>query len=371
MSCNHIPNANYKLAFASPYDSGSAGFCLPIYTDGDGQTFIPILDEFTGQICDMARYAMGPEEPICLEGPIVSLPFEPFWVFQNPKTGVRWGQSREISSYLISEFEICSLPVQAQIAEIVDLAEDQQRSLRRSMIDAVGRAAGAPSAQSYETDMVRTRVWDLVVRRSIDREAAELALRHRRQLVIAKRDGTWRIDGTPEVLAACGLTDTGQLERLIHDEFGTLSAEAPQNDHYEALHSYRSDQLQQIIASSPRQEERVALVLQALIEDLEVGKSVAYDYKDRAQFANSIMDAIRDNLPYINEHNSAESFAAHLVGLMFTRAYPMRRGQLLEDLASKLGKFPAVNRAIHQKMLESSSMFVRNHENRILQKLAM
>jgi hypothetical protein len=132
------------------------------------------------------------------------------------------------------------------------------------------------------------------------------------------------------------------------------------------------DGLLRIISSTPRQEERLAVVLQQVLHDYRLGLDLLERYhSDRARFATKALRMMQSTFrpdpmsPELVEHKVAK-----LVPWLFKEHYPLSQGELLFYLAKHLARYPIINEAIGKKLRESNSISVerlRADTERLLQ----
>ncbi len=116
-----------------------------------------------------------------------------------------------------------------------------------------------------------------------------------------------------------------------------------------------------------RQEERVALLIEQILENREIGLCALLQYSgERAKFAQHASSLIRQSFNS-REKDSSNDFltAAALVRRLFTDVFPYNTGTLLFYLAKHLGKYPQVNTAIRATLARTGSMFVEQWRDEI------
>ncbi len=120
-------------------------------------------------------------------------------------------------------------------------------------------------------------------------------------------------------------------------------------------------ELLKIINRTGRQEERIAILVDAILRDRETGMLALVQYKeDRAKFATWALHELRSSLLF-NQNRSTffdEEIIANLIPRFFTQSFPLSRGELLLYLARHLAKWPRINRSIRRSLEKTRSMFV-------------
>jgi hypothetical protein len=130
----------------------------------------------------------------------------------------------------------------------------------------------------------------------------------------------------------------------------------------------RVESLLSAVRRTGRQEERIALLMSAILSDPAVGKSALLQYQgDRAKTADR---AIRELRRLLTENDkswpSDDRVVAALVPWLFTQQWPMTRGDLLFYLAKHLHKWPSANKAIRNSLARTRSMYVERRRMQIL-----
>lgn len=114
------------------------------------------------------------------------------------------------------------------------------------------------------------------------------------------------------------------------------------------------------IKKAVRQEERIAILLDEILQNRNVGVGALAQYSgERARFANNVVNLLRSRFSSKEDDATNDAFVvASLIKRLYTDVYPYNRGALLYFLAKHLGKYSIVNSAIKQCLNRSASMFV-------------
>jgi hypothetical protein len=140
-------------------------------------------------------------------------------------------------------------------------------------------------------------------------------------------------------------------------EFASYDFASAANDN----NGTESSKLAETIAKTSRQEERVALIIQLILNDRARGMEILERVQgDRAKFASYAFNEIRLSLSDSSEDKD-QLIVASLIPRFFSYTYPMNRGRLLYFLAEHLAGYPVVNRAIRSCLNKTVSMFVDAH----------
>lgn len=109
-----------------------------------------------------------------------------------------------------------------------------------------------------------------------------------------------------------------------------------------------------------RQEERIAILMSAILADPVVGKGVLFHYpRDRAKVANWALYELKQM--FLQEQGnevSDEQLISSLIPGLFTRSFSMNRGVLLLILAEHLNRWSGVSDAIRRSANKSNSYVV-------------
>jgi hypothetical protein len=134
----------------------------------------------------------------------------------------------------------------------------------------------------------------------------------------------------------------------------------------------RQDPFQRLAASitgTPRQEERVAIILDLILQDRLRGFEMLGEYQSSAKFESYAVREIRAAFFRPSSSND-EMAAASLVAKFFSYTFPMNRGRLLFCLAKHLAKYRIVNAEITDSLGKTASMSVEEYRSRIERLLA-
>lgn len=123
------------------------------------------------------------------------------------------------------------------------------------------------------------------------------------------------------------------------------------------------------ITRAPRQEQRLAIIINELLNNPDRGERILDIYEDRAQFARRMLSHLRIISPLGLERSEREWAVAREIPFIVSSGYPRRRGQLLLDLAQILKGHPPIARALRQLTERSRSQEVMLLQEQILQAL--
>lgn len=122
------------------------------------------------------------------------------------------------------------------------------------------------------------------------------------------------------------------------------------------------------LASLPRQEARLATVIQAILFDRRVGSFVLEQYEDRANFARTAMQRLRQDLTpaFIREHDDVEQIISVALRRAIREAFPHQKARLLLELAKVLSGFPLLASVIREATVRSAALQVQIMRDEIL-----
>ncbi|WP_316198524.1 hypothetical protein [Bradyrhizobium sp. SZCCHNS2002] len=342
------------------------GFALPVFSHPEHRHNLAIqeIDELTGRIVGFRTLEDANEQELPLNGPFVELGDEQLYVFVSSSNNVHVGTLVALRPKLkqFSEDNVSKSDIALQIAELVGSPEERKIA-RIRMQKLFLRSQGAAAARYfYEGSALRSALWSCLISTAASEELARriLALRSHLSADI-NSDGTIALD-----LSALSENDQIDINReaVISKmllEFEPAPSSRPdtilEDDSNTEIGIHTANLLHKI-KQVKRQEERIAILLSAILDTPLIGKSALLQYQnDNAKFANWALAEIR-GLLLNTEWSSDERLIASLIPRFFTRQYPLSRGDLLVFLAKHLGKWPAVRAEIFKCLSRTNSLFV-------------
>lgn len=252
-----------------------------------------------------------------------------------------------------------------QIAELIGKPQEKKQA-RLAMRGAVARVAGARSARAYyEGSALRSAVWANLLAAAPSAEIARRILSVRARLgasVNAHGNLELHLDALDPSDRV--LIDEENLKRAILTEFALVGGESdrrlPTNGDADSIQTGNVRELLNKVRHAPRQEERIAILINGILENKDVGVSAFLQYgRDRAKFANSALEKIREYLtdPRLSGRN-LELSAAKLVADLYIMQYPANRGAFIFYFAKNLSKWPYINEELRARLDRTRSIFV-------------
>lgn len=289
--------------------------------------------------------------------------------FAWSKNEVTFGYANEIVSQVLARTPISGLPVGCAL-QLADLARDEaeRRSIDSKLQAIIGGSLGDKARSLYEESSLRAELWDIVAREK-PVALSEWTL-HK---VLNSIDVKVSVKGicpvlTDEFRAAVGpefvskITSHLRLSRRTApqpDLFDDALAPPPQ------FNGGDVETLLRHVMTRRRQEERISLIIQAMVERPEIGIPALYAFHDKSAFSNRVAELLKRNIPPGVSDETVRWIIASLIRNIFSTAFPMSRGLALHDLAYYLGRYPEINVAIRKKLRSTKSKHVEPYRRRI------
>lgn len=259
-----------------------------------------------------------------------------------------------------------------QIYELIG-TNNEKKLARANMQQQLLRQSGTQVAKTfYEGSILRSVLWSCLLEKSANENIARRVLELRSAIKASiDEHGALVLD-----LSALKPEDRSTFdEKLIVEkillEFALVPASVAGEFAQEDVHNFEDVQEQvqellRIINQTSRQEERAAILLDSILEDPRVGLTAVLQYGDRAETAKWVINEVRSKLVnHYKNSGDAELFIAGLIPKLFTRHYPLSRGELLYYLSRHLAKWPRVNESLQQSLNKTGSIFVDNWREQI------
>ncbi|MCA1433354.1 hypothetical protein I6F33_10230 [Bradyrhizobium sp. BRP20] len=342
----------------------AVGFALPIFSRST-QTIAPliqVIDEISGQITGF-RVLEGPKLQFLLaRGPSAALGDEQIYAFIAAPGKFHFGTLDTLRTRLehFAEANASRAGLVLQIRELIGSPQEKKSArirMRRILLDEQGSEA---AKSFYEGSVLRSVLWRCLVSGATDREMATRILNSRGRLSAEiKTDGSIAID-----ISALSSEDQAAIDRKVLSEKILLEFDPQPTGTIRARDDYRlnfeqdAKNLLDQLARIRRQEERMAVLMSTILDNPLVGKAALVEYgRDRAKFADWTVKELRKIFMDTN-WPSDERVIATLVPKLFTKQYPLARGDLLLYLARHLAKWPVVKSAIQKCLERTNSMLV-------------
>jgi hypothetical protein len=369
----------YRMIECLPFQQDQPGFALPIFAHLDDSRLrvVQEIDELLGTIVGyrLLDDDLSSSGVKAFYGPLARIGGPVVHAFISNNGAINAGTLAELTPVLRA-FVLNNPHHPAVTLQIHELTgtEQEKKIARLNMRDLINVKSGARSARSfYEGSVLRTALWDQLLSAAPNNDFARLILASRPRLSAeVDSQGKIKLD-----LSFLQPADRAKIdEKKIIDKLMKEFETSP--DHVGTLleHiSVREDDIQRVSAeeivarmrSTGRQEERIAILADAILQSRESGIAALIAYnRDRGAVANWALDEFRSKL--INGSSvrqSDEHIVADMIPRLFTNEYPLNRGDLLFFLAKHLAKWPAVNIAIRSVLSRTKSFVVNQQRKQI------
>jgi hypothetical protein len=380
-----------KVIGCLPLQEGKSGFAVPLFAHPTEPSLrlIQEIDELRDIIEGFRIVESDVSGEIAISGPEADVGGDILYGFLTGDGNVHVGTLAELSPLL--KGHVTSNPTQIavvlQIQELIG-ATHEKKSARFKMRQLVLKQSGTSAARAfYEGSVLRTALWQNLLTLAPNEGVARRVLAARGAVSAAINfDGTINLDLSALDVHDRALFSEKQIINLLMAEIVTTEDSAELLDAGKAESrdvKVAADvaQLLRKIKTTGRQEERLAILIDAILRDRETGIRALLHYKDRAKFATWALHELRNKLSTsgYNENkvffDSAQSptdelLIAEIIPRLFTHYYPLSRGNLLYFLAKHLAKWPMVNTAISNTLKRTQSVFAHSRGKEIEQILA-
>jgi hypothetical protein len=282
-----------------PFVQGVPGFALPLLehpTDPRLRT-VQEIDEITGLIVGF-RVLDGHQASSSLAVTLPELTArvggEPVHAFIDKSGKARAGTLKQLEGALrdFAKSHPAHVAINLQILELIGTREDK-KSARARMRDLIVSASGTNAARAfYEGSTLRTALWQQLLNQAKTTEIAKRILSVRSKLgASVDEDGTIKLDLSALSPKDQATIDQEKLCELLASEFATTptkhrSASSEDNVAHEDMSNSVEEILRNIMLAR-RQEERIAILIEAILRDRQSGLAALRKYpRDRAKVAN-------------------------------------------------------------------------------------
>jgi hypothetical protein len=365
-----------------PLDLESIGFAIPILVRPTVSRLFTVqeVDEVSGRVCGFRILEPQDSQFIHVQGPSIGIGDEPLYAFFSSANDVSIGTLAILRPILVgfAEANQSRIALKLQINELIGTDNEKKvaRSQMRQVLLDVQDTAAARSF--YEGSVLRSVLWNRLLSVASSKEMSKRILQVRGRLSASvNQDGQISLDLSAlseedqEAIDYTKLVSAILLEFEPQPATTRRPAKAGESGVHDAAAIQRQvEDLLSLVQQTGRQEERVALLMAAVLRNPTVGKTALLQYRgDRAKMATWAIAELRKAFIDTN-WPSDERVIAALVPRLFTKQFPMARGDLLFFLAKHLGKWPQVNGAIREALQRTHSMFVNFWRKEIEEALA-
>jgi len=353
-----------------PFQHDTPGFALPLFAHpiNAGLRLIQEVDELRGMIADFKLLdgSITGSIPIGLSGPIARIGEDVVHVFLTADGCPHAGRLAELRPILraYSEQHPRHTAVILQIQELLGSSEEKKIA-RTHMRNVILERSGAGAARAfYERSTLSTALWDHLTKLAPNDAVAKRILAARSHLS-AKIDSSGAIVFDLSALTTDdrSLLDLIKLQSSLMSEFDVTAIKYDGEEDSTAKNGkVRSEKISKLLEQvryTGRQEERIAIMADAILRDRETGIAALRRYKrDRARVADWAFQEMRSRLQKDGNRRFDEMMIADLIPRLFTQQYSLTRGELLFYLARHLAKWPIINKAIWHALDRTQSIMV-------------
>ena len=344
------------------------------------------FDEVTGKIVGfrvLAGHKLESTDVLGVEGGVARVGDEPIYAFVDSSGSPHLGTLQQLRPILkgFAKRHPTYTAVNLQIAELIG-ASHEKRIARSNMRELITRDSGVNAARSfYEGSALRVALWQELIRQAGDADAADriIAVRSRISACIGK-NGTIELDLaalSPEDIKI--INQESLIEKLSAEFDVTSTVDPEKSDPIAAADDVvtkKANQVLRKVSSAGRQEERIAILMSAILEDRASGLAALRRYpKDRAKVAtwglrqlrSEIANRTPNQMPLFGENVDLgdkeervfdERIIANLIPRLFGQSFATNRGVLLLMMAEYLGWSVLARDAIKHVLNRTKAMFV-------------
>jgi hypothetical protein len=361
--CGHHPS--FALVVASA--TGTVGFVLPVMAPNSQK-----IEGFTA----LSGTDAADVEPVA--GPALRVGDDYVHAFIDKLGGLHLGTVAELRvpfNQALRDRD-AALSVKLEIAEQLGVAE-RTNDLREELVASLSDSFGGHAGRSFENSAARGRLWDIV--EGAARDADALARVRKARIHLSARIGaTGGLEIQLDAVDPQDLTLSFDEVRAVmagtfvkaRDDFHMPRADLSQLPNSA---DPTATTILEAVFRSPRQEERLAIMLRSLILYPAPAQQALDRYNDRAQMAKNAAIFLRSatsDIPMDQGEEIRERAVSGLIRRLVTDSYPRRRGVMLYYLAEHLSDFDLVAREIRDIVMASAARDIEVVRERILQAIA-
>ena len=321
------------------------GFVLPVFSiSGTDELYIQSINDLTGKVIDFMPIRLEGDQSVSfISSQIVGIGDSAIYAYRREANRVELGTLERLSAFLTTELTNSDAPASVKY-QIATLLEDDRRIAYRNQVCEQLEPLGPSSIVSFNRSTLRSRLWLELHRAAADPEATREILSKRSELDVVYEGGSHvslKLDslsaGLRSKIDEQGIIDSLKASLGSYKETGrgdvAQQDDDPRLDYAQVLRAVRS---------SRRQEERLAIIIKALLLDREIGNRLLQEYRDQAQFANNSIGYLRATIGVDASRRQMEAVISAIIQRLFYNAYPMRRGEYLYYMAVHLASVSAV-----------------------------
>jgi hypothetical protein len=339
-----------------------AGFKI---LEGDVNSPIPVANGPTSRVGGPLIYAFVTEDGVGQAGTLVTLgPLLQAFIIRRPERSA----------------------IKLQIAELIGTTEEKRAArtaMRRTVLERSGETA---AHRFYEGSMLRHVLWARLIANASDEDAARriLALRKRTNVKVGA-SGEIILDLSALSPSDYSGTTAGILTKELEAEFERIApppVELPpiQPDpkdsseqltldlHDDPRRVQSVDHIVRRVRSASRQEERLPALVDAIVQNREIGPELLKTYADdKSQHATKALRVLEAEV-------QSEAFVANtardielvkIIRRPYFRSMPQSRALQFYYIAKYLSKYPHINAYLKKVWARASSIYLRPYQQEI------
>jgi hypothetical protein len=358
--------SEYQFVACVLYSTGSAGFALPVIRGPNNAWYMQEIDEVTNLVVGCRLLEGHLAEPMPLANPaLVRLGTEAKLCFVDDGGVAHLGPLEDLRSIVV---KYClehptRLDLSLQLAFMSESAEDRRSALARisEAILASPHSDAIFECEALQRSALRMRLWDRLVESADNSDLAHRVLAVRAQLDV-EVDPNGSISLNLSALSAEDLAkfDLPALRHEMQNEFGrdTFVFQRSHREHQREL--FADDPSWQlplsVLSRAGRQEERVAMLIDALLRDPGDGALLLKNYKkDRASFATQIIRMLERS---VEDGAVSVTDIIQVIDRALITVFPRNRGDLFYYLAKHLAKYTEINTFLARRLGDYKNMYV-------------
>ncbi|WP_146618716.1 hypothetical protein [Rhodoplanes elegans] len=358
-----------------PYSRTRIGFALPLFCHPSDRSLrtIQIVDEYTDLISRFDVVDGEIEGEICIsDRRWCRVGGGALFCFM-PETGApQVGTLAQLESCLrgFARRNKDEVEINLQIFELIGTEQEKKEirlEMKRRVISRGGIGAGRAF---YERSSLLSVLWKMILDAAPNEDAAKRILQTRSRLIAnVSSEGDLSLDlSALDPVDRANLDEVELIQRILN-EFDFKASRSCEGEIRSIEGNEFSDNSAQIlvllkeVSKAARQEERLAMLLGALIGDRALAAFVLRSYKDRGKFANDVLDRLYRSVVQnkATSDEDVEYIVAEMISQMYSQAFPANRGVLIYYLAKYLSKWRIVRSAIGSLIKRRKSVYLSGY----------
>ena len=267
-----------------------------------------------------------------------------------------------------------------QIAELIG-STAQKKDARSQMRRVIRTAGGAAAATAfYDTSTSHAVLWDAILKSTENEEAKKEFLKKRAAVSVVNIDQRFEVDISAIELKYRSYFDLDQVKAMLDEGLSDIDEQCEtqllfDEEINDSPVKMDTAELTRRIKKTGRQEDRVAILLSAILAD-EAAKYILFNEykKDRSQFANWAIERLRAEL-FLSKDNrlsdvsigssEVEKIIVGFLPQMYNKVFYMNRGYFLLALCKHLHQNAPIRSYVKDVIKKSNSSEIAWYAERI------